>query len=201
MIESPADPSHKRRWRQFRLWHLFLLLTVVALACASIKYLIDFRLARTNFYDAIQLNEVNEVRALLHRYPSLIRTTSPTIRVPGDFSVYTGGETPVSVAVLYESRDTFDYLLTLHPDLNARGAQDTTPLIWATCADDIHYLDALLKQGADCTIRDRRGKTASDYARQFGKRAFLDLIAERSPKQYGARANKAVNPSGGSGGF
>jgi len=74
MTESAADPRPKRRWCQFHLWHLFLLVTVVAFACASIKYLIDFRVAKTNFYDAIQSNGLSEVQALLRRYPSLIRT-------------------------------------------------------------------------------------------------------------------------------
>lgn len=159
---------------------MLLLVGVIAFACASIKYVIDYRLARTKFYDAIQTNEIAEVQSLVRRYPSLIRTTSPMIRVPGDFTIYTGEETPLSVAVLYESRDTFDYLLTLHPDVNAGGAVGTTPIIWAVCAGDIHYLDALLQAGADCSIPDQHGKTAPDYARQFGKKTFLDLIAERS---------------------
>ena len=114
-------------------------MAVVASACASIKYVIDFRAARAHFYDAILSNRPSEVQTLLHRNPSLIRTTSPTIHLPGDLSVYTRGESPVSVAVLYESRDTFDYLLTLHPDLNTRGDAGITPLIWATTAGDIHY--------------------------------------------------------------
>ena len=128
----------------------------------------DFRAAKTRFYDAIQSNRLSEVQALLHRYPSLIRTTSPMIRVPGGLTVYVSDESPLGVAVLYESKDTFDYLLTLHPDLNTRNGAGTSPVIWATCADEIHYLDALLKRGADCSVRDLNGKTALDYARQFG---------------------------------
>ena len=101
------------------LWHLFVLVTGVAIACASIRYLIDYQTyqtAKNNFYDAIQRNELSKVQRLLHRYPSLIRTHSPSLKIPGDLSIYTFGETPLSVAVMYESRDTFDHLLSLHPD-------------------------------------------------------------------------------------
>lgn len=181
MPQCVGCSNHKVRWCQFHLWHLFLLVALVAIVCISKKYLIDFRVAKADFYDAIQSNRLSEVRALLRCYPWLIRTTSPMIDVPGDLSVLTGGETPVSVAVMYQSRETFDYLLLLDPDVNAGGDADCPPLIWAMCVDDSHYLDALLKHGADCSVRDRHGKTASDYARQFEKHAFLDRVALPSP--------------------
>ena len=126
MSEAATDPKPRRRWYQFHLWHLVLLVTLVAIAGASLKYLVafrTFRIAKANFYEAIQYDDLPEVRELVQRYPFLLRTQSPMLRVPGDFSVYTFGETPLSVAVMYESRDTFDYLLSLHPDLNSGGGQ------------------------------------------------------------------------------
>ena len=196
MTSSTSEPREQRRWRRFHLWQMFLLLTGASLACASVKCLLDrrdFLHAKAKFYDAIESNELLEVQALLRRYPALIRSTSPPIRTPGGLTVIVCGETPVSVAVLFQSRETFDYLLTLRPDLSRGSAAGTPPLIWATCADDIHYLEALVNQGADCSVRDERGKTAADYARQFGKQDFVELLAKQSSKQTGQIASKAAS--------
>ncbi len=174
------DSNANRRWYQIRLWHLFVLMTVAVVAGASIKYFIyarNFQNARVAFYDAIAGDEISEVQRLLHRYPSLIRTQSPTLRVPGDFSIYTGGETPVGVAVMYESQETFGYLVSLRPNLNDGGEANCPPIIWAVCAKDIHYLEVLLDHGVDASLRDRNEKTASDYAVDFKKDDYLDLIA------------------------
>jgi hypothetical protein len=177
MSETTAGPRPGRAWYQFHVWHLFVLVTVVACACAVIKWVVDSRIAKADFYDAIQGNDLSRVQELLRRHPFLMQTHSPPVRVPGDLTIYSVGETPLGVAVMYESRDTFDYLMSLHPDLNAGGGADCPPLICAVCAEDIHYLEALLEHGADPSVRDGHGKTASDYARQFEKDDFLDLIA------------------------
>jgi len=124
MGETTADAESKRQWYQFHLSHLFVVVTMVAVTCACLKYFCDFRIARANLYDAIMCNELSEVKELLNRHPSLIRTNSPTLRVPGDFSIHTFGETPISVAVMYEARDTFDYLLSRSPDINASTKRD-----------------------------------------------------------------------------
>ena len=68
-------------------------------------------------------------------------------------------------------------MLSLDPDVNDEGRANGPPVTWAVCVDGIHYLKALLDHGADTSVRDPQGKTASDYARQFGKDDFLSLLA------------------------
>ena len=101
------------------------------------------------------------------------------LRVPGDFSVYTYAETPVSVAVMYESQETFGYLVSRCRDLDSTGKANCPALIHAVCAEDIRYLEVLLNKGADTSVRDDKGKTASDYATQFQRDEYFELIANR----------------------
>jgi hypothetical protein len=176
---TAAATKPKLRWYQYSLRALLVFCTLCAVACscaAVIREWLAFTTAKQEFFDSIQRNDLARVQALLRQHPSLIRSDSPTLRVPGGFSVYTGGETPLSVAVMYESQDTFEYLLSLRPNVNAAGEAKCPPLIWAVCVKDIRYLKMLLDNGADCSIQDSHDKTASDYAKQFGKVEFLNLI-------------------------
>ena len=143
----------------------------------------SFQEAKENFYYAIQFNDVSIVRALLNRHPSLIRTESPMFRVPGDLSIYTAWETPLSVAVMHESREVFDYLLSRSADPNAAGRAQGPPIIRAVVPDDTYYFKTLLDHGADPSAKDGHGKTASDYAKKWGKSKILDLISKHRPQE------------------
>jgi hypothetical protein len=180
---QPTALKSRLRWYQYRLRTLLVFVTLCAVACSCATVirarLAAFKTAKQEFFDSIPRDDIVTVQALLRQHPSLIQADSPMLRVPGGFSVYTNGETPLSVAVMYESKDTFEYLLSLHPDVNAAGEAKSPPLIWAVCAKDIVYLKTLLDNGADASVRDFNGKTASDYAKQFKKDEFLKLIASR----------------------
>jgi hypothetical protein len=160
-----------------------ILLAMVAIACASLKRAHDFRTARDTFYEEITYNRLSEVKELLGRFPSLIRTDSPVLRVPGPSSIYTIGVTPLSVAIMHDSRETFDYLLSESADVNARGKAQLPPIIQAVVPDDTYYFKTLLDHGADPSVRDRYGKTALDYAKKWGKEEILDLISKHRPKE------------------
>ena len=41
MNETTPAPKPKRRWYQFHLWHLFVLMTVVALGCGLVAWLAE----------------------------------------------------------------------------------------------------------------------------------------------------------------
>jgi len=96
--------------------------------------------------------------------------------VPGGLTIVTEGETPLAIAVLYEGRDVFDYLLSLHPDLDDGGRVRCPPVVQAACAKDAYYLEALLRHGANADARDCFGKSSSDYATEFGRTDLLDVI-------------------------
>ncbi len=163
--------------RAFRVWYLVVPVAALLVAGLVIRERMTVQAAKGEFFDSIERNDVPAIQDLLNRYPSLLRSESPALKVPGDLSIYTHGETPLGTAVMYDSRNAFDYLLSLGPDVDAPGGAACPALIWAVCRDDIYYLEMLLRSGADPSVRDVRGKTAADYARQFGKPEFLDRIA------------------------
>jgi ankyrin repeat protein len=55
-------------------------------------------------------------------------------------------------------------LLGAGADINARDAQQMTPLILAASCGRPARVAALLKAGADIRLRDTQGKTALDHA-------------------------------------
>jgi hypothetical protein len=68
-------------------------------------------------------------------------------------------------------------LIAAGADVNARGADDRTPLHLAAAEDDRAALEALLAAGADPAQRSRSGGTAEEEARSLGHAAAADLIA------------------------
>ena len=63
--------------------------------------------------------------------------------------------------------------------MNARGDQGYTPLHYAARMNNTDVAELLLKQGADATLKDDRGRTPLDIAREP---AMQDLL-----RQYTAR--------------
>ena len=68
-------------------------------------------------------------------------------------------------------------LIAAGADVDARGADDRTPLHLAAVEDDRAALEALRAAGADPALQSRSGATAEDEARSLGQAAAADLIA------------------------
>ena len=70
------------------------------------------------------------------------------------------------------------------PDVNIRDSYQSTPLMWAACADEDPEgkVRILLEHGADRDITDRSGNTALSYARRNNKpAAVIDLLKNYRP--------------------
>ena len=76
-------------------------------------------------------------------------------------------------------------LLEHHVDVNVTDptAADATPLIIAARHGDSPLVKALLRANADVTRRDRNGKTALAYARQWGNPEIVALLTEAGAKE------------------
>lgn len=70
-----------------------------------------------------------------------------------------------------------DQLLKRHADPNlATTRMRWTALMWAARYQRISALQKLLSAGADRTMRDLKGRTAADIARQYGSKVALALL-------------------------
>lgn len=79
------------------------------------------------------------------------------------------GETPfMSLAANFNQFDIILRALELGADVNAIGYYGWTPLIMAGIGGcDVEVFRLLLKNGADITVKNREGKTAYDYAKEY----------------------------------
>src|SRR5882724_11714123 len=78
-----------------------------------------------SFYESIQRNDVEGCQRLLAIDPTLVTSKSLYVRIPGPLTVVTRDESPLGVAIMFESRQVFDALLVAGTDVNkhARNAE------------------------------------------------------------------------------
>jgi ankyrin repeat protein len=95
------------------------------------------------------------------------------------------GYTPLTAAILgsdftygrKETRDeTVRVLLAAGADVNRPGIYGWTPLMTAVFRDDANLARFLLIKGADPAIKDEKGVTALDHARERDDRALIELL-------------------------
>ncbi len=75
-------------------------------------------------------------------------------------------------------------LLAHGADPNARRNNSRrTPLMEAATSGNTALARALLEKRADRTLKDARGKTALDFAREYNRRKIVDLIKQAGAKE------------------
>jgi hypothetical protein len=78
------------------------------------------------------------------------------------------GETTVHKAVRFgaenDNRDILELLIGLEASINASDKNGKTPLMLAVLKHDLESIQILVEGGADIKLKDKRGKTAFDYA-------------------------------------
>src|SRR5205823_1779348 len=110
------------------------------------------------FIVAIRGGELGKVKSMLAARPGLIRSRRH-------------GASPILIARLVVERGA---------PVNARQGTSGlgfTPLMEAALNGQTEMVDLLLEHGADRTMRDEKGHTAGDYARQNGHGALADHLA------------------------
>ena len=92
------------------------------------------------------------------------------------------GWTPLHYAASGSDAAATRLLLDLNAHVDARAPYGNTPLMMAAGFGSIDAALLLVRQGADVTLRNKAGVTASEFARQAGRDALadqLDQIAAR----------------------
>ena len=155
--------------------------------------------AALSFAEACALGDVDRVRALLDRDPSLLHSRSsdgfPAVglsiffRQPATarFLIERGADVnaraenaqkvcPVHAAAAVSDRETMKLLLERGADPNARQQEDFTPFHGAASRGDIEMAKLLMKHGADPRARTADGKTAAEIAEKYGKPEFVTWL-------------------------
>ncbi len=87
---------------------------------------------------------------------------------------------PLGLACFFNHEPLVRLLLERGTPVNARqgtSGMGFTPLMEAALNGQTEMVDLLLEHGADRTMRDEKGQTAGDYARQNGHAALADHLA------------------------
>ena len=89
-------------------------------------------------------------------------------------------DTPLVSAVLANHLEMAELLVASGANINRADERGMTPLMYAAVTDfgDSSIVDLLLRSGARTDVRDSQGRTAADYARQYGHQ---HLLARLSP--------------------
>lgn len=80
-------------------------------------------------------------------------------------------------------QEMLNLLLSYKPDVNLSDAKGDTPLMLAALVDDYFAAKALLEHGADITVKDKKGKTAYDWAVGYEYIEVAQLIKSYEEKR------------------
>ena len=120
-------------------------------------------------YDAARTNDTALVNQLLKQGAEL------EWRHPDD------GWTPLAIACASGSYEAAEALCAHGAELDTRDDGWCTPLILAANQGHTKICEMLLALGADPSLKDSRGKTALDFARQCNKPECAALLQPVTP--------------------
>ena len=86
------------------------------------------------------------------------------------------GSCLLQVAIRYDKREIFEYLIEKGADINFVDLVGWTPLMEAIMDDKVEYGKRLVELGCDLTIANQRGATAKMLAMKFGRQEFLSFL-------------------------
>ena len=119
------------------------------------------------FFNACRQGKLDIVKKHLQKYPSLNRRKDPRWR-----------ETAFSKACWNGQLKVIEYLLEHGADIDARAGDLVTPLHQAARQGQLETVKFLLEKGADKSLKDNKGKTASDMAKSNGHDDVVRAIDE-----------------------
>lgn len=164
---------------------------------AEVAALLAERTGDRTLHEAAALGEVDRVRAMLEKDPSLIHSFSPDGYALLGFGTFFGHPDvdrvvlerkpdvnvqarnpqrvgPIHAAAARSDREMVRTLLEHGANANLKQQLDYTPLHTAASRGDIVMAKLLLAHGADASVRGTDGKTILDVARDHGHAEFVN---------------------------
>ncbi|MCT8334804.1 ankyrin repeat domain-containing protein [Leptospira sp. 85282-16] len=189
-IHPDTKYAAKRALGTFLL--VFVLISLFFLDYTRRKKLLWIYAARENhilFFDVLRLTgvDVNEVDE--HKYTPLfwaiqggalpfvksITSDGANLETRNEF-----GQTPLILAVLLQNESIVKELVSLGSDTNqADSLEGQTPLILAARDGNYEITSFLLEKNANPLLKNKKGKTALDLARENGHLKIVELLKNR----------------------
>ena len=93
------------------------------------------------------------------------------------------GITTLDTAIKFRRRDMMELCLKKGMSVNESTRKSgITPLMLASCFNDIDTAQTLLDHGADINATDRTGMSPKDYARKLGQKKMQEFLEEKGGK-------------------
>lgn len=139
--------------------HAFRLAAIllVALACTSPAFCGEIQ-------KAIKKGDVEKVKALLERDPSLVSSRSGLL-----------GDSPLETAAYYGKKEIVELLIANHADVNAADHLGFTPLMEAAMNGQKDVAQVLLVNGADVNAKNKSGETALWLANNSSNKSHSEV--------------------------
>jgi len=86
------------------------------------------------------------------------------------------GSSLLQVAIRYDKKEIFEYLVEKGADINYIDLVGWTPLMEAIMDDKVEYGKRLVELGCDLDIANKRGATAKMLAMKFARQDFMSFL-------------------------
>ena len=100
-----------------------------------------------------------------------------TILVEAEAEVNQPGWTALHYGAASGSTEVVAYLLENHAYIDAEAPNGLTPLMMAVVFGKKAVVQLLLEQGADATLRNEKGQTAMDLAKQNAREDLIEILS------------------------
>ena len=131
---------------------------------------------KTNpFHDAVERGDVDDVRRFLQE-----GTSDAVVYMVNSGDPQRANTTPLHLASRRGHIDLVQLLIAHEAHVDARGAWNLTPLMYAAVFDQPAVASLLLESGADASLVDAKGKTALDHAISEKKSAVVAVLRQHS---------------------
>jgi len=89
----------------------------------------------------------------------------------------------IDIAIKFKRVDILNYCIDKGIDLNeTHRPSKITPIILASCFNNIEIAQFLLDNGANINSQDSNGMSAKDYAKKLGQKKMLSFLEENGAK-------------------
>ncbi len=133
------------------------------------------------FHDAVENGNLEEVKIELEKLLKSSSSKSSSAEIVNQGDPGRTNTTPLHLASRRGWLNVLDFLVEKGANVNARGAWELTPLMYAAIFNQSKIASRLITCGADTSLQDVKGKTALDYAVQEKNFEIVEIIKDISP--------------------